>query len=98
MMRASLIRLLYLLRQVPPESIEFREVLSHGLAWTQDRNEALRQQFSLGTYERYDWDQDRGVIVFSTDGEAKVIADIQFVGTISDRTKTSRIPRMSKKI
>ncbi|HWN09129.1 MAG TPA: MbtH family NRPS accessory protein [Pyrinomonadaceae bacterium] len=87
-MKAPLIRLLYLLRPVPSESTEFREALRHKVAWTQGRNETLRQQFSLGTYERYDWDQDRGVIVFSAGGEAKVIADIQFVGTISYRTKT----------
>jgi hypothetical protein len=50
--------------------------------------DAAKQDFALGSYSRYDWDQDKGTLVFSDEGVAKVIANVEFVGSISNRTKT----------
>ncbi|HEX5872286.1 MAG TPA: hypothetical protein VFY65_17780, partial [Longimicrobium sp.] len=41
-----------------------------------------------GGYEHYDWDQESGQIVFSDSGVAKVVADVQFVGSTSTRSGT----------
>lgn len=47
------------------------------------RNTRLHDAFRLSAYERWDWDQDTGLLVFSDSGVAKVIADVQFVGDVS---------------
>ena len=50
--------------------------------------EQAKQEFSLGSYERFDWNQESGTLVFSDDGVPKVVADIQFVGSISTTSNT----------
>lgn len=41
-------------------------------AWCAD----CEQEYKLGEYERWDWDQDTSQLVFSHAGQAKVICDI----------------------
>src|SRR6187401_2877694 len=55
----------------------------------------LRQQqeqtwsaFNIGSFERYDYDQDTGKLVFSSTGNVRVITDFQAVGSISTRSNT----------
>lgn len=50
-----------------------------------EKNEGLEQQLGLGRYERYDYDVDTGLITFSNRGVPVVIAEIQIVGTTSER-------------
>jgi hypothetical protein len=47
------------------------------------REQRLDSTFHIGSYPRWDWDQDAGVLVFSDGGTAKVVADVQFVGDVS---------------
>ena len=47
-----------------------------------------QKQFDIGSYERFDWDQEKMQLVWSDDGVAKVVADIQFVGSISTKSDT----------
>jgi hypothetical protein len=49
----------------------------------QERNEALNERFRLGSWPRYDYDLATRQLTFSEDGRAKVVADIQVVGTTS---------------
>jgi hypothetical protein len=48
-----------------------------------ERQARLNAEFRLGSWTRYHWDQDSGQIFFSDSGRAAVIADIQFVGSVS---------------
>ncbi len=50
--------------------------------------EVAKRDFALGSYERFDWDQGRGTLTFSDKGVPKVIVEVEFVGSISNRTKT----------
>ena len=50
--------------------------------------DAAKTDFNLGSYERYDWDQERGELVFSDQGVPKVVAKIQFIGSISTKSGT----------
>jgi hypothetical protein len=52
------------------------------------KQERLRAEFQLGTHPRFDWDQRAGLIVFSDHDTARVIARIQFVGSIATRDST----------
>lgn len=49
----------------------------------QEKNERLRAEFRLGDWPRYDYDVDAGTLIFSDQGIAKVIAEIQIAGTTS---------------
>ena len=66
----------------------FVELVTAAHAYLTERQEALRAEFGLSTYERWDWDAGLGTIVFS-DGEApRVIARAQLVGSVSRKTGT----------
>lgn len=43
----------------------------------------LQGEFELGRWPRFDYDIEAGTLIFSDDGVAKVIAEIQVVGTTS---------------
>jgi hypothetical protein len=51
----------------------------------QEKNERLTSEFRLGTWPRYDYDLDAGILTFSDQGVSKVIAEIQVVGSTSQR-------------
>ncbi len=49
---------------------------------------SLERDYRLGKWPRYDWSQERRQLVFSDRGIPKLIADIQFVGSVSTETDT----------
>lgn len=49
----------------------------------QEKNARLKAEFRLNDWPRYDYDVDAGTLIFSDQGVAKVIAEIQIVGTTS---------------
>jgi hypothetical protein len=51
----------------------------------QAKNAEDREEFKLGDWPRYDYDIPTRSLIFSEDGKAKVTADIQVVGTTSER-------------
>jgi hypothetical protein len=62
--------------------------LSDAVTYLRERQDQLYSRYNLGSYPRYDWNQDTGQLIFSDGGRARVIADIQFVGSISTRSDT----------
>jgi hypothetical protein len=52
------------------------------------RQDTLFSQFELGEYEHWNWDQDTGELVFSSNGIPKVVASIEFIGSISTVSDT----------
>ena len=66
----------------------FKALVRKGCEYLTARTDELRHRYGVSGYQRYDWDQDKGTIVFSNDGVAKVVANIQFVGHVSTRTRT----------
>jgi hypothetical protein len=67
---------------------EYAEFLTDAHAYLTARQAALDSAYHLGSYQRYDWDQGTEQIVFSDSGVAKVVADIQFVGSTSTLSGT----------
>ena len=51
----------------------------------QDR---LRKEFKLDEWPRYDWDQDTATLIFSDQAGPRVVATIEFVGSISTNSNT----------
>lgn len=68
----------------------FVELVTRAHEYLTERQDALRAEFRLGEWARWDWDQDTGQLAFSNGaGEPpQVVADIQFVGTTSEETGT----------
>jgi hypothetical protein len=76
------------LRGRPHATDEFRDFLSDAYDWATSRQDALKRVYEIGSYGRFDWFQEKGLIIFSNDGVPRVAADIQFVGSTSKLTKT----------
>ncbi len=53
-----------------------------------ERQDHLRQTFGLSDFERWDWDDGRGAVVFSDAGVPRVRALSQLVGSVSRKTGT----------
>lgn len=66
----------------------YRELMQKATAYTRLRNEEARETWSLGSLPRFDWDQQQGQLSFSREGKVYVVADIQFVGSWSERAGT----------
>ncbi len=66
----------------------FGTLVSDAVAYLRERQDQLHSRYNLGGYPRYDWNQETGQLIFSEDGRALVVADIQFVGSISTRSHT----------
>lgn len=52
------------------------------------RQSALWEEYRLGEYERWDWDQHTGELVFSDGGVPRAIARIEFIGSVSSTSNT----------
>jgi hypothetical protein len=69
-------------------SSELLKLIASATEYLRERQDDLSSKFRLTQWPRYDWDQGTGQLIFSDDGKARVIADIQFVGSISTRSDT----------
>ncbi|MDH4428335.1 MAG: hypothetical protein QE495_17935 [Acidovorax sp.] len=55
-----------------------------------DKQRGLEADFGLSTFERWDYDQAAGTLTFSQDSVARVVADIEFIGSVSEASGTWR--------
>jgi hypothetical protein len=67
---------------------KFKALVRTACEYLTAREKELRDRYQVTSYQRYDWDQDTGTIVFSNDGVPRVLADILFVGSVSTHTHT----------
>jgi len=67
---------------------QYQSFVDESYSYLQSVQDAVKRDYSLGAYERYDWDQELGTMVFSDQGIQKIVADIQFVGSVSTVTNT----------
>ena len=66
---------------------EVHRMIVEGHDYLEARRLDNEAKYHLSMYDHYDWHQDTGEIVFSS-GEAKVVASIQMVGDVSNRSRT----------
>jgi hypothetical protein len=67
---------------------KLHRLIIEGHDYLEVRRAENEAKYHLSAYAHYDWHQDTGEIVFSSGGEAKVIASIQMVGDVSKRSGT----------
>lgn len=51
------------------------------------RQKSLVSHYKIGEYKRSDWDQEKGTLTFSNDDGPVAIAKVQFVGSLSLKSK-----------
>src|SRR6266852_9901208 len=71
-----------------PRSEAFEDLVKPSHGYLTECQEALRQEYLLGSWPRYDLSQVTRQLVYSDGGRRKVVADIQFVESISTETET----------
>jgi hypothetical protein len=64
------------------------QLLREATSFLEEKQEQLQKDFRIGEYERYDWNQDSGQLIFSHKGKPRVVADIVFVGSVSTVSDT----------
>jgi hypothetical protein len=72
----------------PMSEQEFQDYLRQSNWQMRAQIEQNLKEFKLDSYLRFDWDQWRGELVFSSGGTPKVVARIQIVGTLSAKSST----------
>jgi hypothetical protein len=69
----------------PMSEKEFQDTLRQANWRMREQIDQNKKDFQLDSYHRFDWDQWRGELVFSSGGTPKVVAKIQIVGTLSTK-------------
>ncbi|GAA5218506.1 DUF6882 domain-containing protein [Corallincola platygyrae] len=64
------------------------DLIVSSFEYLQEVQESFMKTYGIGNYERWDWYQETGKLVFSQDGEPVVECDVDFVGTVSTRSDT----------
>jgi len=64
------------------------QLLESAIPYLRARQNQLEVQYRLNSYPRYDWYQDTAELVFSEQGRPRVVADIQFVGSLSTSSES----------
>ncbi len=67
----------------PMSEQEFQDTLRQANWRMREQIEQNKKAFQLDSYHRFDWDQWRGELIFSSGGTPKVVAKFQIVGTLS---------------
>jgi hypothetical protein len=67
---------------------EFDALVEESQAYLQGRQALLDAEYHIFQWPRYDWSQESAQLIFSDAGRQRVIADIQFVGSISTKSDT----------
>ncbi len=66
----------------------YNKLLNDCVAEVEERNQKLADEFGLGSFERWDIDQEIGELVFSDGGIPKLVCSVTMLGSFSDSSET----------
>ena len=69
-------------------------------------NDSISENYGIGNYERWDFDQETAEIIFSENGDKKIVAKVSFIGSYSANSESwmwgwsnvSLLPHLTKEI
>ncbi len=72
----------------------------------EDQNNSISKIYGIGNYERWDFDQETAEIIFSENGNKKLVANVSFIGSYSANSESwmwgwgndSLLPHLTKEI
>jgi hypothetical protein len=67
---------------------QFTRMMDEAVSYLHARQDAMRSEFDLGSFKKYDWHQDSGQLIFTRDDRTQLVTDFQFVGGVSSRSHT----------
>jgi hypothetical protein len=67
---------------------EFNQIIKESNSYMLEKIDKCVAEYKIGDYKRFDWNQQTGELVWSDSGVPKVIAKVQFVGSISTINNT----------
>jgi len=74
--------------QIKMSEADFASLLDESYDYLNTQINQVNAEYKIGSYERFDFDDERGEIIFSDQGTPKVIAEYQNVGSVSTITNT----------
>ena len=86
--------------------VEYDKYVQEAIAELKQLNEAYLNQFNIGSYEEWFYDQEVGLFFFKNNNIAKVVARYEAIGSLSTLSNTwlwswsnpSTVPELSKKM
>lgn len=73
---------------IPSSHNKYNQMLNNCIEEIKIKNKHLQDNYGFGLYDRWDMCQGDGRLIFSENGEAKVICDITMLGSYSTASKT----------
>lgn len=70
------------------DNSEWDSLVKESYDFLYKQQDTLESEYLLSKHKRWDYDQDTGELIFSNDGVLAVIAEFQFVGSISSTSET----------
>lgn len=67
---------------------EYQELMAAAYSHMNKQSDLILDQWKLTDYPRFDWNQDTGQIIFSSESGHQLVADIQFIGSWSETAGT----------
>lgn len=67
---------------------EFDQVVAESTEYLKQKIAQCQSEFNLGAHERFDWHQETGELIWSDAGVPRVVAKVQFVGSVSKKSNT----------
>ncbi len=67
---------------------KLQKLIQSGVHYLEERQQSLINKFKLNDHEKWDWDQDSGLLIFSHEGKPQVEAEIHFSGSFSTKANT----------
>lgn len=71
-----------------PDKEAWVTAVAHGHQALQEKQRALEADYGLSHFERWGHDASAGTLTFSDGGVARVVADIEFIGSVSEASGT----------
>ncbi|MEZ5471823.1 MAG: hypothetical protein R3E90_08580 [Marinicella sp.] len=63
-------------------------MISESCQYLSEKQDDFANEFKINDYERWDWYQETGKLIFSHNNKPKVEANIHFSGSLSSQSKT----------
>jgi hypothetical protein len=67
---------------------DFNQLVKESNSYMLEKIDKCVAEYKIGAYKHFNWNQQTGELVWSDDGVPRVIAKIQFVGSISTKSNT----------
>lgn len=67
---------------------EYKDFAHDCVHWLIDKNRILKEQFEIGSFERWDYDQETALFKWLSKGVTRVSASFQFAGTFAFAPKS----------